>query len=215
MPLVDFEGINRAALRNGRSFLKDFIPGGTFRSLDYVVRNPTRDDKHPGSFKINYKTGIWKDFASGHGGGDLISLVAYVRGIGQGEAERELANNLGVPLHKQNGVTSSKPIDGDGRCIITPTVELRAYGTGRADSEVVVPIPADAPATPAEHFELGKSTATWPYRDAAGGALGYVYRFDPPGNKKEFRPLTLGRVNEQAGMALGGLATQAPALRTA
>jgi putative DNA primase/helicase len=72
MSLIDFEGINRAALRNGRSFLQDLVPGGKFRSLEYEVRNPTRHDKNPGSFKINYKTGVWKDFASGEGGSDLI-----------------------------------------------------------------------------------------------------------------------------------------------
>ena len=27
--------------------------------------------------------------------------------------------------------------------------------------------------------------------------IGYVYRFDPPGKKKEFRPLTLRRVNDK------------------
>jgi hypothetical protein len=41
----------------------------------------------------NYKTGIWKDFASDDGGADLISLVAYLRGIGQGDAARELADS--------------------------------------------------------------------------------------------------------------------------
>jgi hypothetical protein len=110
--LIDFEGINRAALRDGRSFIRDLIPGGTFRSLDYVVKNPTRNDKNPGSFKINYKTGVWKDFASGDGGSDLISLLAYIRRISQGEAARELAEKLGVQLYKTNGAGPSKTKNG-------------------------------------------------------------------------------------------------------
>jgi AAA domain len=100
--LIDFAGINYAALARGRTFLETLIPGGKFRSLEYIVRNPTRDDKNPGSFTINYRTGIWKDFATGDGGSDLISLLAYVRGIGQGDAAREMAGKIGMPLPKSN-----------------------------------------------------------------------------------------------------------------
>jgi putative DNA primase/helicase len=74
--------------------------------LEYVVKNPCRNDRQPGSFSINYKNGRWKDFACEDGGRDLISLAAYVRGSSQGEAARELAEKLGVPLHKPNGVAS-------------------------------------------------------------------------------------------------------------
>ena len=119
---IDLEGIHRAALRDGRSFLEDLIPGGKFRGIEYVVRNPRRDDRNPGSFKINYKTGVWKDFASGDGGDDLISLVAYVRGVGQGEAAHELADKLGVPLvagHADNEIV----IPNSHRCTV---------GAGRA-----------------------------------------------------------------------------------
>ena len=171
MSLVDFEGINRAALRNGRSFLKDFIPGGTFRSRDYVVRNPTRDDKNPGSFKINYKTGVWKDFASGEGGSDLISLVAYVRGISQGEAARELAAKLGVLPYKADAAGPSKHCSSNAES---------GAGANVTDNELVVPVPADAPPPSVDHFELGNPTETWTYTDAAAATLGYVCRFDPP-----------------------------------
>ena len=98
---IDFSGINEAALRsNVRGFLQSLIPGGKFRGLEYIVKNPKRNDQDPGSFSINYRTGIWKDFASGEGGGDLISLVAYIRGIGQGEAARALANELGTQVYE-------------------------------------------------------------------------------------------------------------------
>jgi len=36
--------------------------------------------------------------------------------------------------------------------------------------------------------ELGPATAKWDYLDAAGKLLGVVYRYDPPGRGKEFRP---------------------------
>src|SRR5579863_6376281 len=97
-PLIDFDGINAAALRGGRSLAQDLIPGGKFRSLEYIVKNPCRNDNQAGSFSINYRTGVWKDFATDDGGADLISLVAYIRQCNQGEAARELSERLGVPL---------------------------------------------------------------------------------------------------------------------
>ena len=36
--------------------------------------------------------------------------------------------------------------------------------------------------------ELGKATAKWDYLDDAGKLIAVVYRYDPPGGKKEFRP---------------------------
>jgi putative DNA primase/helicase len=110
---IDFEGIKKAALCNGRPLLQKLIPGGKFRSLEYIALNPRRDDKSLGSFKINYRSGVWKDFATGDGGGDLVSLLAYLRDLDQGVAARELADMLGVPFLKTNG--HAKPNDLNGR----------------------------------------------------------------------------------------------------
>ncbi|MDR3420129.1 MAG: ATP-binding protein [Xanthobacteraceae bacterium] len=56
-----------------------------------------------------------------------------------------------------------------------------------------MPVPPDAPIPPAEHFKLGKPSATWTYTAAAGAVLGHVLRFNTGGGEKEFRPLTLWR----------------------
>ena len=101
--MIDFEGINQAAVRAYHSVLPSLIPGGKFRGQEYVVKNPCRDDQQAGSFKVNIR-GVWKDFATGEGGSDFISLCAYVRGSSQGDAARELAEKLGVPLHKPHGI---------------------------------------------------------------------------------------------------------------
>ncbi|MBP7656152.1 MAG: hypothetical protein KA742_06330, partial [Pseudoxanthomonas sp.] len=52
-----------------------------------------------------------------------------------------------------------------------------------------------APATPARKSkkeapvdDLGPATAKWDYLDASGKLIAVVYRYDPPGRKKEFRP---------------------------
>ena len=52
-----------------------------------------------------------------------------------------------------------------------------------------------APLTPARRRrssppidDLGPATAKWDYLDASGQLLAVVYRYDPPGRRKEFRP---------------------------
>jgi hypothetical protein len=100
MPRVDFPAINRAALDDIRGVLARFLPGGKVVRLEYVVRNPKRVDHHLGSFSINVTTGRWADFATGDHGGDLISLVAYLKNIHQIEAARGLARTLGVEPHR-------------------------------------------------------------------------------------------------------------------
>lgn len=68
----------------------------------------------------------------------------------------------------------------------------RAAKAPAKDLTLVAPVPADAPARPAQHPSLGKPSASWEYRDAAGALLGAVCRFDSPAGK-EFRPATLWR----------------------
>ncbi len=72
------------------------IGGGKHQGREYLPINPTRADTKPGSFTINVVTGAWSDFATGDKGGDLVSLVAYMNGIKQGEAADRLAEFLGI-----------------------------------------------------------------------------------------------------------------------
>lgn len=89
---ADFAAINEAACLNSRSLIQELIPGGKFISLDeYIVRSPTPNDKASGSFSINYRNGKWHDFATNEGGGDFVSLVAYLRCCSQSDAALELA----------------------------------------------------------------------------------------------------------------------------
>jgi hypothetical protein len=94
---IDFRAINHAALSALPALLVRWLPDGRRHGREYVARNPTRADRSLGSFSINTVTGKWRDFADGAGGKDVISLYAYLRGIGQGAAARELASILRIP----------------------------------------------------------------------------------------------------------------------
>jgi hypothetical protein len=93
---IDFAAVNRAALARLPIILARWLPGGRIEGREYVVRNPTRRDQRPGSFKVSLNTGRWGDFATGDKGGDPVSLAAYLAGCSQIEAARRLAAMLGL-----------------------------------------------------------------------------------------------------------------------
>ena len=92
--MIAFETVNRAALAALPAVLMRLIPGGKILGHEYVALNPTRNDRRPGSFKINLRTGRWADFATGDKGGDPISLFAYVENCSQSDAAIWLAQML-------------------------------------------------------------------------------------------------------------------------
>ncbi len=93
---VDFSAINAAARANLLPILQRWLPNGRVHGREYVVRNPKREDRRPGSFSINLHNGKWADFASDDRGSDPISLAAYLFDLNQMEAARRLANMLDV-----------------------------------------------------------------------------------------------------------------------
>ena len=98
MARVDFERINRVALQDLPSALRRWLPDARVVGEELAAKNPTRADRRPGSFKVNIRTGMWADFATGDRGGDPVSLVAYLDGSGQVEAARRLAEALGLKV---------------------------------------------------------------------------------------------------------------------
>ena len=78
-----------------------------------------------------------------------------------------IAAYLGVDVH------------GDFPCVLEEAADL----VGRARS---MPARKEKKEPPVD--DLGPATAKWDYHDAAGRLIAVVYRYDPPGRKKEFRP---------------------------
>lgn len=93
---LDFDQVNRAALAALPAIVARLLPDGKSVAGEWTARNPRRNDRSPGSFKINLRTCKWSDFATGDKGGDAVSLVAYLEGVTQGEAARLLSHMLGM-----------------------------------------------------------------------------------------------------------------------
>lgn len=171
---LDFRQIAEAALSAADRLVPRWLPAGRRNGYEWQAPNPTRDDRHVGSFSVNLTTGAWADFAiSDAKGGDLVSLYAYLFTVGdQGKAARELADELGIRLDDTGAAPEKK---------------------SRTQWVPVVPVPAGSPPPPADHFRRGAPEATWVYRARDGAVLGHVYRFRTSDGGKEILPLVWGR----------------------
>lgn len=100
MSSIDFQRVNTAAIPRLGEVLPHWLPGGHVEGDEYVCGDISGAAGR--SLSINMQTGVWRDFSGTDGGSDPISLWAAVRGIGQGEAARELARDLGIDSGRQD-----------------------------------------------------------------------------------------------------------------
>ena len=96
---IDFRRIADAALDRASLIVLRWLPAGHREGAEWICRNPTRDDRRQGSFKVNVTTGKWGDFATGDRGGDLVSLAAYLHRLSQPEAALKVAEMLGISAY--------------------------------------------------------------------------------------------------------------------
>lgn len=172
---IDFKRIADAALGRAHTLVPQWLPGGETAGAEYKCLNPTRSDHRKGSFSINLVTGIWFDFATGDGGGDLISLYAYIHHLSQLDAAKAVAEQLGMALNSLPGSgKEDKPPDKPAR--------------KRSAWMPVLPVPEGAPPVPVAHPVRGRSDSSWDYFDQEGRLLGAVHRFKTSDGGKEVLP---------------------------
>lgn len=93
---IAFPFIADAARGRVDAIVRRWLPDGRREGAEWVCRNPTRDDRRRGSFKVNVVNGKWGDFATGDRGGDLVSLAAYLFKISQAAAALKIADMIGI-----------------------------------------------------------------------------------------------------------------------
>lgn len=87
---INFKAIADRLLSNGESYLNEWLPAGKRKGREYVLGGLDGSAGH--SLSINIDTGVWKDFASGKGGADFISLYAAIHGLTQGQAAKQFSD---------------------------------------------------------------------------------------------------------------------------
>jgi len=189
--MIDIGRIAQAALAQASTLLPNWLADGRWDGVEW--RCGDLSGAKGSSFACNSKTGRWSDFASGESGGDLVSLYAAIHRLRQGEAAREVAEQIGMDTG--DATSSRRPPVPPG----TPKTASSHEDAGpavvgdskaRTDWTPVLPVPDDAGEPPRAHIKRGRPELRWDYCDADGRLLGCVYRFRTSDGGKEVLPVT-------------------------
>lgn len=166
----DFKELNDQLKTSVITLLHDWLPGGNVLGREYSCGDLSGSKGK--SLRVNIETTLWKDFATGDAGGDLISLYAKIKNIGNFEAYRYLSGIQGVSVSSPNEFNSGFP--------------------KKLDTASIPPKNHEPPA-----FKLSGVQATkyWAYKNQDGLVIFYIARFDMVDVEtrkpcKEFRPYT-------------------------
>lgn len=191
--VIDFKRVAAAALAAAERLVPLWAPEGRRQGAEWLARNPTRSDTNIGSFAINLVSGVWKDFATGDAGGDLVSLYAYLHGLNQADAARELSAQLGVETAPKLGAPD-------------PAARARTNQKWLP----IVPAPPWVPAFSLSHPHYGAPAMRWEYRSRRGELIGYVCRFTKREGGKEIMPACWARSDDSGEYAWRFLAFPKP-----
>lgn len=180
---IDFASLAAELSSRAEALVADWLPGGRRDGHEWRCGSLSGDEGD--SCAVNIGQGIargrWSDFATGEGGGDLISLYAAIHGLSMGAAARQICADLAIT---QNIRPVSRPAAADSGVKAMPEAEKR-----RSDWQTLVPVPDFAPPPPTVHAHRGAPETVWQYR-RDGQMLGLVCRFRTSDGGKEVLPLT-------------------------
>ena len=161
---LDFTGLAQRLLISSETLVPQWLPGGRRRGHEWVCGDLAGGEGT--SLSVNLLSGRWADFATSDRGGDLISLYAAIHELTMADAYREL----------DDGSTAEPP--------------ARPAKPAKPARTVVTPVPEAVADCECVHPSYGAPTARWTYFDGNGEVLGYVARYDPPGQRKQIVPWT-------------------------
>ena len=162
---MDFKELSQELLSHSEYHLNQWLPGGRKSGVQYTVKNPIRNDKSIGSFKINLSTGVWKDFSTGDGGHDLIALYKYIHQLPKMKDAYEALSDKPVPEN-------------------IPKVVIK---NDNKDWEAL-PLAEEKPPSNLFYFKRRKASQIWAYKTEEGKLIGCVARYDFGAGKKDTVP---------------------------
>lgn len=174
-PDIDLADTARQANQSALHLCQAWLPGGRVENGEYVALNPTRADRHTGSFRINLSKGVWCDFATDDRG-DMMDLACYIFAFkgksAKYDAARRILEDLGRPAPASTPTGHSKPRTRPER-IPQPHA------------------PLNAPKPNFSHFTRGEpAEVTGHYKTESGETIGYVCRFRDADGRKDDIPMT-------------------------
>lgn len=187
---IDFVGLASALLDRAHLLVPQWLPAGFERAGRWYVGD--FDGAEGESANVNLVTGTWIDNGGTEDdrGGDLTSLYARIHGLNNGQAARELMEQLGWERSRRQDAPGSRPPEPpatppstDAR---TDTKAEAPRGVRRTMWRALVPVPAKTP-RPDFVFKFHdrkmdvwtecQPVRVWPY-DFEGEHYGYTARFE-------------------------------------
>jgi putative DNA primase/helicase len=179
--MIDFEGVNAAALSVFPKLVADWLPAGRLHGREWVLGDLSGTAGR--SLSVNVHSGKWSDFSAGLKGGDPISLYAAIKYHGNRiEAARELGKMLGISDTGSNAAQTTA----------APHVSAPVIPDWR---------PIDSRNAPEPKAILAKWDHVYRYNRADGSTIGYVLRKDKP---KKIVPLNFGEKIDGDGVCVTG-----------
>ena len=164
--MIDFNDISLPT--ENRDAERDEIRAELIARLESVLTSMfPAGKKHQGKFLIGDVLGSLGDSLEVVLTGDKAGLWTDRANGDGGDIFDLIAAYLGASIHADFPRVLQEASDLLGRARSTPVRKAKA-------------------APPSD--DLGPATAKWDYFDATGKLIAVVYRYDPPGRKKEFRP---------------------------
>lgn len=161
--MIDFEKTRQEITPYIETLCERWLSAGKRNGRYWTVGSLTNE---PGeSLTVDLRNGIWKDYATGEKGGDLISLYAAIHRIEQADAARAILEQIG------SGQIEQRPV---------------SKAAERPDIPPVL-VPPEREADPINYPKFGEPVAVWDYRTADGQIMFRVCRFIHNG-RKENRP---------------------------
>ncbi|MDH5528279.1 MAG: AAA family ATPase [Nitrospirota bacterium] len=160
---IDADAVRRELSDRLESMLAYLFPNGVTRNGTFQVGDLHGSKGNSLSVELaGDKRGLWTDFATGEGG-DVIDLWAGVHAL---SARTDFHKVIEGAAEWLGAVSWQNPLSADRT---TATDSCKATKQPPMD-------------------ELGPRTGKWDYTTADGSLICCVYRHDPPGGKKTFRP---------------------------
>ncbi|SEM10594.1 toprim domain-containing protein [Halomonas caseinilytica] len=107
--IAKIQSVAMAALGAAERLVSEWLPEGERQGSEWVARNSARSDRTRGSFGISLVTGKWNDFADNDAhGGDLVSLLSYLRGCRQVDAAIEIDRQLRLDIFRHTGACQER-----------------------------------------------------------------------------------------------------------
>ena len=165
--MIDFNDTTQSAERN-RESERDEIRTELLARLESVLTTMfPAGKKRRGKFLIGDILGS---------PGDSLEVVLEGEKVG---LWTDRADNSGGDIYALIGGYCGIDVHSDFPRVLDAAADLLGRSRSLPMRKVKKEVPVD---------DLGPATAKWDYLDATGKLIAVVYRYDPPGRKKEFRP---------------------------